>query len=102
MNLLLRRKRKAGGYHPVKVAILDTGIDSKSPYWKKIKGYKDFVAVEEQEGIDKTGHGTNGVYLIFKVIPEVEVYVARVWDSQKPTEVTPTLVAQVHIQSRLL
>lgn len=102
MNLLLRRKRKAGGYHRVKLAILDTGIDSKNPYWKKIKGYKDFVAVEEQEGIDKTGHGTNGVYLIFKVIPEVEVYVARVFDGERATEATSTLVAQVYIRSRLL
>lgn len=102
MNLLLRRKRKAGGYHRVKLAILDTGIDSKNPYWKKIKGYKDFVAVEEDEGIDKTGHGTNGVYQILKVIPEVDVYVARVFDDERATQETSSLVAQVYVRSRLL
>jgi hypothetical protein len=102
MNLLLRKKRKAGGYHPVKLAILDSGIDSKSPYWKRIKDYKDFVAAEEQEGIDKTGHGTKGVCLILKVIPEVEVYVARVFDDETATEVTPKLVGEVYIRPRRL
>ena len=95
MNLLLRRKRKAGGYHPVKIAILDSGIESSSPFRKRIKDYEDFVTPEDQVGIDKTGHGTKGVCLTFKVIPEAHVYVARVWDSQNSTSATPELVAKV-------
>jgi hypothetical protein len=102
MDGLLSRKRKAGDYNPVKLAILDSGIDSKSRYWNRIKEYKDFVATEKQEGIDNTGHGTTGVYLTLKVIPKVEAYVARVWESQKATKATPALVAEVHIPSRLL
>ncbi|KAH8199002.1 hypothetical protein TruAng_006831 [Truncatella angustata] len=94
MTALLSMRQKAGGYDPVKIAILDTGINSKSPYRKRIKEYKDYIVTDEKEGIDNTGHGTNGVYLTFKVIPEAEVYVARVWDSQNATLTTPGLVAE--------
>lgn len=44
---------------------------------------------------DKTGHGTNSVKLIFKVLAEAEVYVARVFDTDEADENTQDLMLEV-------
>jgi hypothetical protein len=98
MSLLLEKNRKAGDYDPVKIAILDTGIDGNHPYRSKIKGYKDFVEGKKQE-IDKTGHGTNGVHLIFKILTEAHIYVGRVFENEKANDTTPDLMAEVMMHS---
>lgn len=98
MSLLLEKNRNAKDYHPVKIAILDTGIDGKHPYWSRIKGYKDFVE-GKKEGVDNTGHGTNGVHLIFKILPEAHIYVARVFKNKEANDATADLMAEVMMRS---
>jgi hypothetical protein len=96
MNLLLEKKRKEPEYDPVKIAILDTGI--QGPYWNSIAVYKDFVSGIDSEGTDITGHGTNGVHLALQIIPEAKVYVARIFEGQEATGSTRSLMAQVGLK----
>ncbi|KFY92627.1 hypothetical protein V500_04124 [Pseudogymnoascus sp. VKM F-4518 (FW-2643)] len=80
-------------YKPVKIAILDSGLDAKHPVNPFIRGYKDFT-LETENRLDKTRHGTNGVLATFAVVPDAHVYVARVFD-EEPTHLnTPSVVAQ--------
>jgi subtilisin family serine protease len=101
MSLVLGKKRKLGGYKRVKIAILDTGFDWVHPNWIYVKdNYKDFVDEKNNDdeykvGVDKTGHGTNGVHLLFKIMPHADICVARVFDTNEATNETPTLVAKV-------
>jgi hypothetical protein len=94
MDEVLRRGRKQKGYSRVKIAILDTGIDSQSSYLKHIKGYKDFVEKKEQR-IDMTGHGTMGVHLLFKMLNTADIYVARVFEGEKADGNTAKPVEEV-------
>lgn len=92
----LLRGRKRENYEPVKIAILDSGINPKHPSSKYIKGYKDFVSAS-QEYVDCTGHGTDGVLIVNAIIPEAHVYVARVFE-EEPTDVE-TLSAVANVSS---
>lgn len=95
MALVLRYKGNITGYEPVKVAILDTGIDQDSWYRKRINGYYDLVNQGNQTGIDKTGHGTDMVHLIFKIIPNARIFVARVFETNEAKANTPELMTKV-------
>jgi len=100
MNRLLRKMRKAGGYDRVRIVILDTGIDCTHPYWNGIKNYMNFVLDGNQRGIDETGHGTTGVHLILKILPEADIFVARVFKEENADDNTPCLMAKVCTQRR--
>ncbi|KAF2120262.1 peptidase S8/S53 domain-containing protein [Lophiotrema nucula] len=73
----------------VRVAILDTGIDSEHPWirkhWKhrsRLPHYKEFTMsanLEEPIPTDETGHGTHMAGLILQTAPEVDLYVLRVF-----------------------
>ncbi|TDZ16274.1 Subtilisin Carlsberg [Colletotrichum orbiculare MAFF 240422] len=72
---------------PVRVAILDTGLNSKLPFFcnepsrlKKIVAYEDFVGgtTDLKHMIDTNGHGSFMARLLMEVAPHAEVYVARV------------------------
>ncbi|KAH6714001.1 hypothetical protein BKA61DRAFT_607018 [Leptodontidium sp. MPI-SDFR-AT-0119] len=90
----LRRKRTTR--ERVKIAILDTGLDENHhPFWEVKKGYEDFAGNQNHRGIDDTGHGTNGFHLISKIMDdEVDIFVARVFEGEKATSETPTLMAK--------
>jgi hypothetical protein len=102
MSLLLRKGRRSGGYDRVRIAILDTGIDSCYSYWASIKGYKDFVSEGNEQGRDNTGHGTNGVHLFFKILPEADIFVARVFEEAVANDVTTLLMAKVSVQQQIV
>jgi hypothetical protein len=96
MCSILRKKRRLGGYERVRIAILDSGLDESHPsYWQVKKDYEDFIGKQNDRGVDNTGHGTNGFHLILKIIPEVDIYVARVFDGREATPKTPVLMAEV-------
>ncbi|KAF7502928.1 hypothetical protein GJ744_004804 [Endocarpon pusillum] len=84
-------KEKDGAYQPVKIAILDTGV--KEDYADSVKGFKDFVS-QDDDWQDNTGHGTNAVRLIQKVYNMAEIYVGRVFDGSRATDITATLMAE--------
>ncbi|KAH7311135.1 hypothetical protein BKA65DRAFT_575201 [Rhexocercosporidium sp. MPI-PUGE-AT-0058] len=84
LNSLLRAKPKdidPDYYIPVKVAILDTGIQES--YEERIVEYKDFVTNDDDNLQDNTGHGSNIARLILNVFNKAQVYVARVFKEDK-------------------
>lgn len=86
-------------YNRVRIAILDTGIRSDDRYARFIKGYRDFVSGDDTVRMDKTGHGTNGVKLVYKVCPTAEVFVARVFENSLASDDTQDLMAKVRFIS---
>jgi len=77
---------------PVKIAVLDTGIDMQHNYIKgckkanRIKHVKSFVT--DDKGLDDVcGHGTHVAALLLKVAPECQIYIAKVASGGKiPTD----------------
>lgn len=72
---------------PVRIAILDSGLDPESPFLiedqqlgsPRIKEARSFVRGTEPHDIrDEIGHGTHALGLLLKVAPCAEIYVARV------------------------
>ncbi|KAJ4004060.1 hypothetical protein NW766_011916 [Fusarium irregulare] len=72
---------------PVRIAILDSGLDPDSPFLfedqqlpnPKIKEVRSFIHGTESHDIrDEIGHGTHALGLLLKVAPCAEIYVARV------------------------
>lgn len=98
IQLLLGKERHKKDYPPVKIAILDTGIDRDfAHFWKFTQEhYKDFVNVENRQGIDRTRHGTNGVQLLFKMLNNAEIHVVRCWKNEKADKNSPKLVEEVN------
>lgn len=90
-------------YERVRIVVIDTGISGSSPYWKRIKAYKDFVSGNDNHGADSTGHGSNNVHLIFQMIADADVFVARVFAEREADDKTASNMASVttHIPQRV-
>lgn len=78
---------------PVKLAILDTGIDANHPWinekwaikWHKPPFY-DFTTstpYERMIPIDETGHGTQMAGIVLQFAQDVELYVIRVFETRE-------------------
>jgi len=71
---------------PVRVAILDTGVDLSRPFFQEgvrranIKGLADFLpdSKSAETAADTFGHGSLMAQLLMEVAPMAEVYIARV------------------------
>ncbi|KAH8803318.1 hypothetical protein F5884DRAFT_739629 [Xylogone sp. PMI_703] len=72
---------------PVRIAILDSGLDPKNPFLiedqqlanPRIKEARSFVHGTGPHDIrDEIGHGTHALGLLLKVAPCAEIYVARI------------------------
>jgi hypothetical protein len=72
---------------PVRIAILDSGLDPENPFLiedqqlpdPRIKEARSFVRGTESHDIrDEIGHGTHALGLLLKVAPCAEIYVARI------------------------
>jgi len=65
----------------VKIAVLDTGIDTSHEFIKgsrrRIKDRKSFVK-DDVSIEDNDGHGTHVAALLLDVAPDAEVYIAKV------------------------
>jgi subtilisin family serine protease len=79
--------------NPVKLAILDTGVDAKHPWinenwtkkWKKAPFY-DFTSsapYERTTPTDEVGHGTQMAGIILHIAQDVELYVIRVFRTRE-------------------
>lgn len=94
MRPLFAKECKDEDFHKVRVAILDTGIDSSHPFMSvgignrrrlKYCKYKDFTKANTSEGetpVDTNGHGTHIAGIILQMSPYVDLYIARVFESQ--------------------
>jgi subtilisin family serine protease len=71
-------------FNPVKVAILDTGIDrdheSIEARETNLKGKHNFHRESQRNVPDKNGHGTFAASLILDYAPDVELYVVKIAD----------------------
>ncbi|KAI9766600.1 MAG: hypothetical protein M1840_006411 [Geoglossum simile] len=80
---LALRFRKSSQTRRVRIAILDTGYDSKSPFFypasrrKRLIMWRDF-AEGTRDPVDRDGHGTHVLSLAMKVAPAADICVARV------------------------
>jgi hypothetical protein len=72
---------------PVRIAILDSGLDPENPFLiedqqlanPRIKEARSFVHGTRSHDIrDEIGHGTHALGLLLKVAPCAEIYVARI------------------------
>lgn len=83
----------------MKVAVLDTGIREELRKSNNVVKYYDFVDLEFSKGKepaqDKTGHGSDMVYLLHKTAPHADIYVARVFDGDHGDAGTRERVALV-------
>lgn len=82
---------------PVKIAILDTGIDLTHPDMEarieNIKGKYNLLNDKFKHAVhDRNGHGTFTAGLILDFAPDAELYIARIADS-KPS--SPQIIAKV-------
>ncbi|KAI0102721.1 ankyrin [Nemania sp. FL0031] len=101
----------------VKVAILDTGFDSKHRDWDnaralrfrnnqpesdsrdvkqrdRIKEFRDFCgsgANQDIDGVDLDGHGTQVTGIILRLAPRADIYVARICEGDKNRGLPPHL-----------
>lgn len=69
-------------YPPVRIAVLDTGVDSKHPFIKgamkyRIKERRNFVKGDDSNE-DDYGHGTHVAALLLRVAPDAQIFVAKV------------------------
>jgi subtilisin family serine protease len=68
---------------PVKIAVLDTGVDSKHNFIKgavntnRIKDRQSFVKGDSSTE-DGFGHGTHVAALLLDVAPHAQIYVAKI------------------------
>jgi len=72
---------------PVRIAILDSGLDPESPFLMedqqlanpRIKEARSFVhGTGPLDVRDEIGHGTHALGLLLKVAPSAEIYIARI------------------------
>jgi subtilisin family serine protease len=86
-------------YRPVKIAVLDTGLESHPRFGDDV-AYQDFVQPEHRDRVDTTLHGTASVDLILRAYPEAELYVGRVFNNdQTDGETEPARLAEVGKQT---
>jgi subtilisin family serine protease len=94
LNSVLRPKpkEKDNAYKPIKIAILDTGVNEA--YADNVKDYKDFVNEDEEDWDDSTTHGTGAFLLVQQIYNMAEIYVGKVFEKAHATDDTVALMTK--------
>ncbi|KAL8294203.1 hypothetical protein RB597_008037 [Gaeumannomyces tritici] len=83
---------------PVRVAVLDSGVDMSDPRVKgakkRIKAMRNWTDDNPENWEDSYGHGTHVVRQLIRVAPAAEVYVARVSTAKKVEPEKTGLIAK--------
>ena len=79
---------------PVKIAILDTGIDVGHPAFANvnIKLRRNWISETKEDTHDGDGHGTFTTGLVADYAPDSELYIARIAEK---SPCPPTVIAEV-------
>ncbi|KAI3530064.1 extracellular alkaline serine protease [Colletotrichum filicis] len=88
----LSPSQRDASYAPVRVAILDTGIDKR--YSSSIVDFRDFVDYRNVKACDSTGHGTYVFSLLQRVHLEAQVFVGRVFEKSHANDDTASIMAK--------
>lgn len=80
---------------PVRIAVLDTGLDKSHPDFEaqegRIQGEKSFISDcrREDDVFDRCGHGTHVAGLLLDFAPDAELYIAKISDLEpaKPAKI---------------
>lgn len=97
---ITRQFRANRSYSRVRIAILDTGYDAKSPFFsvgpreKRLVEWKDFVD-GQGEPIDCDGHGTHVLSLAMKIAPAADICVARIAKNTEDLQNAATNIEKV-------
>lgn len=101
------KKSKSPSSRRVKVALLDTGIDLKHADFSyeypsgRIKSVRSWVdgneGSENQDGGDESGHGTFIASLLLSLVPNIDLYVARISKSRIFQKGTTINIANVSL-----
>lgn len=92
--------RKSDVKRLVRVAVLDTGVDTNHPVFQNWRetGQLDAGRNLVDKGrpmTDTDGHGTHVCHVLLKTAPHIKLYPIRVFKGRKADNLTPTLVAEV-------
>lgn len=90
-----------GNPQRIKVVILDTGFSATHgdlQFDIEPENYKDFVDGADEERRDLTGHGTTIARLIIHILDEVDLYVARIYSSEKAIDDSFELLEKVRLR----
>lgn len=105
------RKRLNGAEAPkrVKVAILDSGFDPKSTLFQEAKSqlssvpritFKDYTGESlSRRPVDKLGHGTRVLALLLEMTQNIDIWMARVYETDIGDQNTANRIAQVSFES---
>ena len=90
---------QSSSYTPVKIAVLDTGVDLKHSDMiareDQIKDVYNWIDDRNEKDVrDRSGHGTHTAGLLLDYACEAELYVAKIAE-KKPPE--PRIIAAVSI-----
>lgn len=93
------RANGAPNEKPIKVAIIDSGIDADDNWIRganlRIGDKRNWTSALVDDCADECGHGTHIARLILKIAPAAEIYIAKVSKRRKLDPEVPGQVAQV-------
>lgn len=72
---------------PVKIAVLDTGIDQGHPIFEvtdALKGTRNCYDEKRRNVPDTNGHGTFIAVLVLEYAPDADLYVIKITDKRAP------------------
>lgn len=80
-------KNRKERQRPVRVALLDTGVDSRHPDFRKALQLKKISEFQGFPGSldplsDQNGHGTHGASVFMHTAPNAVLYIARIADDK--------------------
>ncbi|RMJ15841.1 hypothetical protein CDV36_004482 [Fusarium kuroshium] len=97
------KDRAPNEMEPIKVAILDSGVNLNDPAIKhrrhQIEDTRNWTSDQPYECDDACGHGTHVTWLILKAAPAVKVYVAKVFEKKKGDSNVFGQIAQVSLKA---
>ena len=80
---------------PVKIALLDTGLNEKYKGWVPPTNYHDFTDPSQTNYQDTTDHGTKMFRVLRRVYSNAEIYIGRVFETKEASQQTADLMEKV-------